>query len=157
MWGRSWRELRFNIFQVRATDSHRHTELSLILIKNSCVWARHTGTLVHYSSESEWQMNQAPCISEICIFLPYKASFSFGVLCRSVCVCAAISVCLSLSVCLPPARPPPISPMWEGIPSTQRSKSRHLRKICLLWYWHCYSAILLHFLTRSISLNPCSS
>lgn len=37
LWERSCRELKFNISQVRATDSHRRTQLSQILIKNSCV------------------------------------------------------------------------------------------------------------------------
>lgn len=39
VWERSCRKLRFNISQVRATDSHRRTQLSLILIKSGCVCA----------------------------------------------------------------------------------------------------------------------
>ena len=84
--------------------------------------------------------------------LPYCTP-TFHLFFFCLCLCCHISLptssYLSLS-CTPSLL------WWEG--DTERTinltcKSHHLRKVCLLCFRHCYSAVLLHFLTRSILIK----
>lgn len=90
-------ELRFNISQVRASDSHRRTQLSLILIENSCACAS-----AHRQATPLWignWMGNEPCAAQfwnmdLFIFLPHTP-FHFA-------ISPVLSVGISISVCLTP-------------------------------------------------------
>lgn len=129
---------------MRATDRQRRTRLSPILRDTR---PGRTGTLVHYGSQTE------PSSMRLCSML-----VCFDYFCRDfrfrLCGRISWSVSSRLSHTSPPPSPPPTKA--SRVPSIQTSESRRWRTLCPLRYRHCYSAILLYFLTRSIELNPLS-
>lgn len=91
--------LRFNISQVTATVACSYPWFAQ---RTAPSGPGHTGMLVHYGSETEWEMNQAQWYSEICIFASNILIF-IGVLSFSLHLCCLISLSLFLSVSHPPA------------------------------------------------------
>lgn len=149
LWGRSCRELWFNISQVRVADRQRRTQLSPILIKNSSVGASaHTGMLVHNGSETKWEMNQVMC-SQKYIF------FSIHLLCSAILFVCPLFVSLSL---LLPSSIFPRGKEAAKAPSTPTSKPESFSAPTLTsFYWDCYSVIPFHFLMWSTELSPLRS
>lgn len=128
---------------------------------------QHTGILVHYGSETEWEMNRALCSSEIlffffCIFgfwlfALYAVLFIWCSLPFGLFLCCHISFSVSVFLCLAPAFTPSSHlSQWEGSsvsPINTNEQESPPEEGLSAAHWCCYSAIPLHFLTRSIELN----